>query len=75
MIQKLFSFVHGDCSVDNSDSPMNQEVLLGGHLYQIYLKEKLQDWLVSIRAVMQKELKMDQTKKLSLDGEYFWQTF
>lgn len=38
MLQKLYSLVKGDISPDNPDSPMNQEVLLPGHLYLIYLK-------------------------------------
>jgi DNA-directed RNA polymerase beta subunit len=38
MIQKLYSLVAGDCSPDNPDSPQHQEILLGGHLYGMYLK-------------------------------------
>ena len=33
MIEKLYAYVAGECEADNLDSPSNQEVLLGGHLY------------------------------------------
>ena len=39
-IRKLFALVNGKCSSESSDSPMNQEVLLGGHLYLMALKVK-----------------------------------
>lgn len=39
-IRKLFAVVNGKCSVESTDSPMNQEVLLGGHLYLMALKVK-----------------------------------
>jgi DNA-directed RNA polymerase I subunit RPA2 len=33
MIEKLYSYVGGECESDSLDSTSNQEVLLGGHLY------------------------------------------
>jgi DNA-directed RNA polymerase I subunit RPA2 len=33
MIDKLYSYVAGECSADNLDAVANQEVMLGGHLY------------------------------------------
>lgn len=39
-IHKLFAVVNGKCSAESTDSPMNQEVLLGGHLYLMALKVK-----------------------------------
>jgi DNA-directed RNA polymerase I subunit RPA2 len=57
MLQKLFSLVEGKSSPDNSDSPMNHEVLLPGHLYLLFLKDKLRDWLNSIKATLLKEIK------------------
>ena len=39
-IRKLFALVNGKCSSETTDSPMNQEVLLGGHLYLMALKVK-----------------------------------
>jgi DNA-directed RNA polymerase I subunit RPA2 len=49
MIRKLYSLVEGECAVDNPDAVSNQEVLLGGYLYGMILKEKLEDWLLSLR--------------------------
>ncbi|XP_077978209.1 DNA-directed RNA polymerase I subunit RPA2-like [Glandiceps talaboti] len=54
MVRKLFSFAKGECAAENLDSPMNQEVLLGGHLYLMYLKEKLESWLLSLRFAIDK---------------------
>lgn len=50
MTRKLYSLVAGECSVDNPDAVQNQEILLGGFLYGMILKEKLDDWLNTIRA-------------------------
>jgi DNA-directed RNA polymerase I subunit RPA2 len=42
ILRKLYAFVAGDVVEDNSDSLMNQEMLLPGHLYLMFIKEKLQ---------------------------------
>ncbi|KAI8516019.1 DNA-directed RNA polymerase I subunit RPA2, partial [Branchiostoma belcheri] len=39
----------GECSVENQDSPMMQEMLLAGHLYLTILKDKLELWLTQLR--------------------------
>lgn len=49
MIKKLYALVGGDCVVDNPDTVQNQEVLLGGFLMAMILKEKLEEWLTAIR--------------------------
>lgn len=49
MIRKLYALVEGECAVDNPDAVQNQEVLLGGQLYGMILKEKLDEWLGSMR--------------------------
>ncbi|MCJ1338673.1 DNA-directed RNA polymerase I subunit RPA2 [Bachmanniomyces sp. S44760] len=49
MIRKLYALVAGDCAVDNPDAVSNQEILLGGFLYAMIIKEKLDDWLRSIK--------------------------
>ncbi|KAI9835280.1 MAG: DNA-directed RNA polymerase I subunit RPA2 [Sarea resinae] len=49
MVRKLYALVAGDCAVDNPDAVSNQEILLGGFLYGMILKEKMEDWLLSIR--------------------------
>ncbi len=52
MVRKLFALVSGQCSVDNPDSAVQQEILLTGHLYLQYLKEKLDDFLNSIKTAV-----------------------
>ncbi|KAJ5567203.1 hypothetical protein N7535_006509 [Penicillium sp. DV-2018c] len=47
MIRKLYSTVAGDCAPDNPDAVSNQEVLLGGFLYGMILKERIEEWLRS----------------------------
>jgi DNA-directed RNA polymerase I subunit RPA2 len=53
MIRKLYSLVEGECCVDNPDAVQNQEILLGGQLYGMIIKERLEDWLLSFRGVIQ----------------------
>lgn len=48
MIRKLYTFAAGDCAGDNPDAVSNQEVLLGGFLYGMILKESLAEWLMAI---------------------------
>nr|XP_018632652.1 DNA-directed RNA polymerase I subunit 2 isoform X2 [Nicotiana tomentosiformis] len=55
MLQKLFSLIDQTSVLDNPDSLQNQEVLLPGHLITIYLKEKLQDWLLRLQRMLQEE--------------------
>ncbi|KAL3478099.1 hypothetical protein BJX99DRAFT_225018 [Aspergillus californicus] len=47
MIRKLYALVAGDCAPDNPDAVSNQEVLLGGFLYGMLLKERLDEWVRS----------------------------
>ncbi|KAK0734012.1 RNA polymerase-like protein [Lasiosphaeria miniovina] len=50
MCRKLYALVAGDCTVDNPDAVQNQEILLGGFLYGMILKERLEELLtVSLR--------------------------
>ena len=48
MIRKLYTLVAGDCAPDNPDAVSNQEILLGGFLYGMILKERLDEWLKSL---------------------------
>ena len=50
MIRKLYAFAAGDCAADNPDAVSNQEVLLGGFIYGMILKESLAEWLGAIGA-------------------------
>jgi len=47
MTRKLYSLVAGDCAVDNPDAVQNQEILLGGFLFGMIIKERLEDWLAT----------------------------
>ena len=47
MIRKLYALVAGDCAPDNPDAVSNQEILLGGFLYGMILKERIEEWLRS----------------------------
>jgi DNA-directed RNA polymerase I subunit RPA2 len=58
MLQKLYSLVAGECTQDNPDSPQHQEILLGGHLYGAYLKEKLEDYLITLMSTVRTELRL-----------------
>lgn len=48
MIRKLYALAAGDCTLDNPDAVSNQEILLGGFLYGMILKESIYDWLMGI---------------------------
>lgn len=62
MIRKLYSLVNGECAVDNPDAISSQEILLPGFLYGMIVKERFDDWLISIRAACQEWcLKNDNT--------------
>ena len=50
MVRKLYALAAGDCALDNPDAVSNQEVLLGGFLYGMILKETVHEWLLSIAA-------------------------
>lgn len=54
MIRKLYALASGEIGPDNVDSPMNFELLLPGHVYLMFLKEKLQEWLVNMRLILNK---------------------
>lgn len=53
MIRKLYCLVAGDCAVDNPDAVSSQEILLPGFLYGMVIKERIEEWLLSIRAACQ----------------------
>ncbi|GAM85558.1 hypothetical protein ANO11243_035650 [Dothideomycetidae sp. 11243] len=52
MIRKLYALVEGECAVDNPDAVQNQEILLPGFLYGMIIKEKIDEWLLSIRPAL-----------------------
>ena len=53
MTRKLYALVAGDCAVDNPDAVQTQEILLGGFLFGMIIKERLDDWVsTSLRAAI-----------------------
>ena len=56
MIRKLYSLVAGDCSPDNPDATQHQEVLLGGFLYGMIIKEKIEEYLQNINLQIQSDI-------------------
>ncbi|KAJ3117269.1 hypothetical protein HK098_006309 [Nowakowskiella sp. JEL0407] len=57
MIQKLYALVAGDICQDNPDSPQNWEVLLGGHLYLMFMKDKLRNFLEGFKRQIQTDIR------------------
>lgn len=45
MTRKLYALVAGDCAVDNPDAVQNQEILLGGFLFGMIIKERIEDFM------------------------------
>ncbi|KAK9472602.1 uncharacterized protein V1510DRAFT_378502 [Dipodascopsis tothii] len=49
MVRKLYSLVAGACAADNPDATQHHEILLGGFLYGMIIKEKIEEYLNNIR--------------------------
>jgi DNA-directed RNA polymerase I subunit RPA2 len=62
MIRKLYALVSGECVADNPDAPQHQEVLLGGHLYTMIIKEKIYDWLQAVKMQVRTDLRINPAK-------------
>lgn len=77
MIRKLFAFAEGKCVADNADALMNHELLLPGHLLTMYLKEKLEELLLSIKQNVLRDYRMNKAKCLSeiQNIKYFTKNF
>lgn len=69
MLRKLYAFAKGEVREDNSDSIMNHELLLPGHLYLMILKEKLQEMLAILRTNIMKDV--GSTKKTVVMDQVF----
>lgn len=55
MTQKLFQCAQNKYKIENSDSVMMQEVLLGGHLYQKVIKDRTESWLEQLKFAILKQ--------------------
>ena len=71
MLHKLYALASGACAEDNADSLLHQEVLLPGHLLTIFLKERLQDWLLKLKAAVEKDLRTEGLAVDLGDAAYF----
>ena len=71
MIRKLAALVAGDCCADNADSPANHEVLLPGHLWLMFIKEKLEDILTGLRAQIMSDVRRAAPTVDLVDLAYF----
>eukprot|EP00002_Diphylleia_rotans_P023586 TRINITY_DN4640_c0_g1_i2.p1 TRINITY_DN4640_c0_g1~~TRINITY_DN4640_c0_g1_i2.p1 ORF type:complete len:1096 (-),score=200.23 TRINITY_DN4640_c0_g1_i2:837-4124(-) len=67
MMKRLYSFVSGKCCADNPDSPMNYEILMPGIFYGMVFKEKLHEWLLAIKPVIEREFRMQGEGKVFND--------
>lgn len=70
MAQKLYGMVQGRIAPDNPDSPAHHELLLGGHLYAMIIKEKLGDYLVGLKAQIRQDLRRTPASVNFNDGKY-----
>ncbi|KAJ2771708.1 hypothetical protein GGI18_004994, partial [Coemansia linderi] len=59
MVRKLYAVVSGECQEDNPDTQQLQEVYLPGHLYLGIIKEKIEDFLLGVRAEINKNIRQD----------------
>lgn len=55
MTQKLFQCAQNKYRIENSDSVMMQEILLGGHLYQKVVKDRVENWLEQLKYALIKQ--------------------
>lgn len=69
MIRKLYSMVAGDCAPDNPDAVQHQEILLGGFLYGMIIKERIEKYLDDIRAAVRKDVR-DKKNLAKFSNEY-----
>ena len=70
MLRKLYSLVSGDCAIDNPDSPQHQEILLPGQLYGMIVKERLEEALNAIRALVMMDVRNGAPTVDFQDGRY-----
>lgn len=74
MIRKLYALVSGECCADNPDAAQHQEVLLGGFLYGMILKEKIEEYLQGFRAQIVSDVNRKMTVNFD-DPKYIVRVF
>ena len=64
MSRKMFVFAQGKCAMEGMDDVMMQEITLAGHVYMQLLKDRLTNWLSSVKYLMLKKARSQ--KKFSV---------
>ncbi|XP_023573130.1 DNA-directed RNA polymerase I subunit RPA2 [Octodon degus] len=72
MTRKLFALAKGECMEENPDSLVNQEILTPGQLFLMFLKEKMEAWLVSVKIALDKRA---QKTNVSMNTENLMKIF
>jgi len=70
MVRKLYAFVAGECCADNPDSPQHQEVLMPGFLYGAIIRERLDEFLIGVRAAIARDVRMKARECDFFDNRY-----
>ena len=58
MLRKLYAFTAGKVAGDNPDAVCNHELLLSGHFYLMFLKEKLAELLASTEELLKRDVRL-----------------
>ena len=64
MARKLYAFVQNRCAADNADALSSHELLLPGHLFSMYIKEKIDEGLQAVRIQLQRDNRVLGSAKL-----------
>ena len=75
MIRKLYSLVAGECCPDNPDSAQHQEILLGGFLYGMIIKEKIEEYLQNFKAQITSDVSRQSVAVNFTDKKYIQRVF
>lgn len=63
-LQKLYMGVQDKAAPESPDHVMLQEVLLGGHLYLQLIKDKLVNWLTTLKFQILRKAKSDEMNSI-----------
>ena len=62
MLRKLYAFAAGRCCEDDVDALSHHELLLPGHIYLMLLKERIDDYMLGISRLIQRDARFDATR-------------
>lgn len=75
MVRKLYALVAGECCPDNPDSAQHQEILLGGFLYGMIIKEKIEEYLNNFRQQIMSDVNRGSAAVNFEDKKYIQRVF